>query len=144
MDTPLQLILFHKQATSARTRFLRYEDDTVCIFGPLPKLSQLMDDTIIHVEPPGVEWHPAPVIKRAEQRLGLKPGDIEIESDYHVRLEVPGGEIKVILGRFTTIDPPFERAEAINARFIDLTQARDLTAVELQLLRKAYEVVMEG
>lgn len=140
----VRIILLHKHPTSARTRFLRYAGDTVCAFAPLPNLSQVIDGKIIHIEEPGVEFHPSPVVKAAEAMLGLERGDIEIEPDYRVRVDIPGGPVKIFLGRFTTIDPPFEHAEQINGRFIDLTQARDLPDVELQLLRKAYEVVMEG
>ena len=51
-----------------------------------------------------------------------------------------GGD--VYLAHFTSIDPPFEAAEAAGAAFIDLTQARGLPAAELALLRLAYEHVL--
>ena len=35
MSTP-RLILFHKQSTSARTRFLRHGHGGICTLGPLP------------------------------------------------------------------------------------------------------------
>jgi hypothetical protein len=74
----------------------------------------------------------------------MPEGAFEVEGEYRVWVEAPGGAIRVLLVRFTGIDPPFEAAAAIGARFIDLTQARDLPAVELLLLRRAYEVILGG
>jgi hypothetical protein len=52
--------------------------------------------------------------------------------------------IPVFLARFTSIDPPFEIAERLDAEFIYLTQAADLVRLELDLLRSAYETIMGG
>jgi hypothetical protein len=57
---------------------------------------------------------------------------------------VPGEDIDILLASITTVDPPFEEAEKSNAQFIDLTQARGLPPVELELLRSAYELILGG
>ena len=133
------VILFHKQSTSARTRFLRFADDTVCGFAALPADAVLVDpaaDTIAQ--------HPAAAIADAARTLGLAAVDIEAEGGFVAEVEADGTRVAVFLGRFTAIDPPFELAATLGARFVDLTQARDLPAVELALLRRAYETVLGG
>ncbi|MBF0256993.1 MAG: hypothetical protein HQL47_11185 [Gammaproteobacteria bacterium] len=132
-------ILYHKQSTSARLRFLHFAYHSVCAFAPLPSLAQ------VH---PGrgerLVMHPAQVLWQLQRDYGFAKGDLRIEEGYRFRVEVPCEQIEIFLVAIQTLDPPFDQAEAIGARFIDLTQARSLPAVELELLRAAYEWVMEG
>jgi hypothetical protein len=109
-----RLILFHKQKTSARTRFLRFAD-TVLAFGPVPA---------------------------AEVRMALPAGSLEIVDDFRMDVDTADGTVPVLLAGFTSIDPPFAAAEAIGARFAPITEARGLPPVELELLRHAYEVLI--
>jgi hypothetical protein len=74
----------------------------------------------------------------------LPSGSLKAEGEYHQMVEVPGKKIQIILGEITTVDPPFDEAEKAGASFIDLTQARGLPQVELELLRCAYELVLGG
>ena len=138
-----RIIFFHKHGTSARTRFLRFTDDTVCGFAPLPQLSAIMEEGYIPKQP-AVEAHPATMLQQGAQRLQLDRTVLALETQYNEWVDAPGGAIRILLARFTAIDPPFEAAEALGARFIDLTEARDLPSVELLLLRKAYEVILGG
>lgn len=136
---PPRLILFHKQSTSARTRFMRHADGSVCAFAPLSPQAQLVT--------PGEEAgtlisHPAPLVRAAEQRLGLPAGALEPEAAFRCAVRCPAGETEVYLARFTAIDPPFAAAEAAGGAFIDLTQARGLPPLELALLRLAYERIL--
>lgn len=135
-----RVILYHKQSTSARTRFLRFAYNSVCAFQPLPKLAVLMDEE----EFPLVAVHPAAAIRAAEQQLGLAGGGLEAEGEFNMRVDIAGGPVSILLARFTSIDPPFALAATLPASFIDLTEARDLPQVELELLRKAYELILGG
>jgi len=135
-----RVILYHNQATSARLRFLRFSYDSVCAFEALPKLAMLMDDDDVD----SVLVHPAQVMQQTTQQLGIAAEALEIEAEYQACVDVAAGPIHVFLVRFTSIDPPFALAEKLDATFIDLTQARDLADVELQLLRRAYELIMGG
>ena len=138
MNEP-RLILYHKQSTSARTRFLRLSYGGICAFEPLPEPLELVPPG----EGPGsLVSHPARLIRAAEQLLGLVPGSLEPESELRFRLRGADGETEVLLARFTAIDPPFESAAAAGGAFIDLTQARRLPPLELALLRLAYEQIM--
>ncbi|HZV55485.1 MAG TPA: hypothetical protein VFF82_11145 [Rhodocyclaceae bacterium] len=109
-----RLILFHKQKTSARTRFLRFPD-TVLARGPL---------TV------------------AEERMALPAGSLEVVADFRMDVDTVDGVVPVLLAGFTSIDPPFAAAEAIGGRFVAITEARGLPPVELALLRNAYEVLI--
>jgi hypothetical protein len=134
-----RVILYHKQATSARTRFLKFGNGSVCAFDPIPALAELLEHD---------DWnmvnHPVAILQETEKRLGFPAGSLKAQGEYRQMVEVPGEKIQVILGEITTMDPPFEEAEKIGASFIDLTQARGLPQVELELLRCAYELVLGG
>jgi hypothetical protein len=132
-------ILYHKQATSARLRFLLFAHDSVCAFEPIPTLAQVLAG---QQENPAV--HPAPVVRQLEQEFGFVAGSLRAEEGYRFLVEVPSRNIQVLLIAIDSIDPPFEVAERIGGRFIDLTQARGLPPVELELLRGAYELVLGG
>jgi hypothetical protein len=134
-----RVILYHKQATSARTRFLKFSNDSVCAFEPIPMPAQLLEDADSKMVN-----HPAAILQDVERRLDFPSGSLKAEVDYMHLVEVPGGRIQILLAGITTTDPPFEQAERIDARFIDLTQARGLPGVELELLRCAYELVLGG
>lgn len=133
-----RLIMFHKQKTSARTRFLLLPGDTVCGFAPLPPLAEIVE----RPERGKVARHPGAVTHAAEQRLGMPSGSLEAAGDFVAEVDVPGGPVAVFLAGFTTIDPPF--AAIPDGRFIELPEARGLPRTELQLLRLAYEYLLGG
>ena len=139
MSPAARLILYHKQATSARTRFLRLEGCGVCGFEPLSPLARRATQASGGVVP-----HPASLLRDAEAALALETGTLEIESGFQQMLDIPDGACTVYLARITTIDPPFELAEQAGGRFIAITEARDLAPVQLELLREAYTIIMEG
>jgi len=137
-----RLIMFHKQKTSARTRFLSLPSGTVCGFEPLPELAEVLDDPPAASEP--VAFHPGSLVHSAENRLGLPAGSLEAMGDFHAQVDVPGGPISVYLAGFTTEDPPFAAALAVGGRFVELPEARTFPTPELQLLRRAYEYLLGG
>lgn len=138
-----RLIMYHKQDTSARLRFLKLAYGGVCGFAPLPTLAQLIDgcpsDTAGRLA-----LHPAPLLMQARQILGLGVDDLEAVAEFREMVDVPDGPVQVFLARFTTIDPPFNHAHSQGAQFIELPQARDLPQVELELLRAVYTLVIGG
>ncbi|MEJ2693919.1 MAG: hypothetical protein P8166_12930 [Candidatus Thiodiazotropha sp.] len=135
-----RVILYHKQATSARTRFLKYAYNSVCAFEPIPMPAQQLEGDHCCDTPN----HPAAILRQVEQRLSLPAGCLKAEGEYRHSVEAPGKSIQIFLACITTIDPPFEEAERAGAEFIDLTQARGLPGMELELLRHAYELVLGG
>jgi hypothetical protein len=89
-----------------------------------------------------VVTHPAPLLRAAESHLGLPAGSLEAEPGFRCRVTSAEGASEVFLARFVTTDPPFEKAADRGGTFINLTQARGLPAVELALLRRAYELIL--
>lgn len=133
----MRLILAHKQATSARVRFLCFPHG-VTAFAALPPLSSF-DEAAPAMQ---VVHHPAVYLLAAEARLGLPAGSLKHEPEFVATVETPDEPIAVNLVVFTSIDPPFAAAEAIGARFIAITEARNFSEVELGLLRHAYPVLV--
>lgn len=134
-----RVILYHNNPASARLRFLRFPYDSVFAFKPLPRLASLLEDHEIEAD---LLVHPAMIMKEVEKEFGLEEKSIEAEGEYQLSVDIAGGPVSILLGRFTGIDPPFSLAEKLDAEFIDLTQARSLPEVELLCLRKAYELVL--
>ena len=136
---PPRAILLHKHRTSARTRFLRGPHG-VCFPLPLPSLSQRVESD----ETPDVVAHPASLLKPLADWLGLPLEALELEREFFEVVETPEGRGPIYLVAFTAIDPPFDAAEKQQCRFISLMEARDIKPPELELLRIAYETVLEG
>lgn len=135
MSAAARLILFHTQATSGRTRFLRFATGLLAFEG-LPAQATLC------TAPSPLRLHPAALLREAEQRLGLAGGGLEAETGFHAELVAAAGPLPVVLARFTAIDPPFAAAATVGAHFVSLTEVRGLPAVEMQLARLAYETIL--
>ncbi|MEJ2694551.1 MAG: hypothetical protein P8166_16365 [Candidatus Thiodiazotropha sp.] len=126
-----RIILYHNQATSARTRFLKFAHESVCAFEPIPMPAQVLEQE----DAGNMVNHPAAILQDVERRLALPAGCLKAEGEYRHSVEVPGRSIQILLVCITTMDPPFEEAEKVDAQFIDLTQARGLPGVENARLR---------
>lgn len=133
----ISLIAYHKSSSSGRTRFLRQKSGALCVLNPLPKLSEVLD-----VLDSDVIAHPKLLSHKAAQCFDIPEDDIEIDCEYREHVDVPTGLLTVYLARFKTIDPPFEAAEHMGAKFIAITEALDALPAELELLRRAYSVIM--
>lgn len=139
-DAGTRLILLHQHSTSARTRFLCDRHGRTCLFEPLPENARLLEECDCHAQV--VVRHPAVVARWAAERLGMPESSLAIEADFRLCVSTGASHVDVFLARFTSQDPPFEAAAALGARFIELTAARGRPALELQLLRCAYEQVL--
>jgi hypothetical protein len=135
MDT--RFLLLHKQGTSGRLRYLSLPAG-VALFTPLPADAALRPEDWS----PTVQVHPSAPLREAELRLGLAEGAIESVPDFHCWVDTPAGDVAVLLGAFTGIDPPFDAAERLGGRFITIAEARALSAIERDLMRRAYEHVL--
>lgn len=134
----LRLILVHKQRTSARVRFLRFPHG-VTAFSPLPALSVVEEEK---EGEPAVAYHPNGWLRAAERAMKLDNGALKPEAEFQATVQTPDGPVTVHLASLDYVDPPFAEAEALGGRFIAITEARGCTPVELELLRRAYTVVM--
>ena len=137
MSVSPRLILLHKQKTSGRVRFLCFSAGVVA-FNPLPTLAALRDENYS----PTVQFHPTAIVREAEIHLGLPEGALEPEPEFAAWVDTPEGDVPILLAIFTDIDPPFSAAERTNSRFIAITESRQLSELERNLLRRAYEHVL--
>lgn len=138
----LRVIMYHKSPTSARTRFLM-QKDSVCLPDSLPKLAQLMGDEHRRMSAEQIVAHPSSLLQQIAEWLELPQEQLELDESFYEKVDVAGGPLTIYLARFASIDPPFDASERIGGRFIDLTEGRNLFPAELDLLRRAYRVIME-
>lgn len=136
-----RLIFAHTQSISGRLRFVRFTHGMLG-FEPFAADAHVCpeDDT----PSPAVVTLPSIYLADAEKRLGLPSGSLKIEPEFRLCVETGGTRTEVHLARFTTTDPPFEAITGAGARFIAITETRGCPQVELDLLRKAYEVILGG
>jgi len=125
------------------TKFLRQSSQSVCAFEALPKLSTVLDKDE-RPQDDKLLSHPSPLIKQAAEWLGMEQSRLELESEYYEKVDVADGPLTVYLARFKTIDPPEDITNKLGGKFISLTEAVGLPPAEMELLRRAYEVIMEG
>jgi hypothetical protein len=146
MSDAARLVLYHKQATSARLRFLRYREGRICTLSGFPEDAKVRTGHCPEVGGASkvgkVHTHPGMLLRAAERELNLPLGCIEADGGFRCHVIAGSACMEAHLAHFTSVDPPFEAAEAAGATFIDLTEARGLPAAELGLLRLAYEHVL--
>lgn len=107
--------------------------------GRLPALSGVEEEG--EGEPP-VAYHPRGWLRIAERRLNLGSGALKPEAEFHATVQTPDGPVTVHPASLDTVDPPFAEAEATGGRFVAITEARGCSPVELELLRRAYTVIL--
>ena len=137
-----RLILFHKHPASARLQFLRFHHGGVCGFQPLPKLASLIEQDT--VDATGLVVHPSTITNWGEQQLDLQPGDINAETEFCERVEVPHGNITVYLAGFKGYETPHDKLARYEAKFSNMMECIGMPPVEMLLLQKAYKVIMGG
>jgi hypothetical protein len=135
-----RVIIYHKQATSARTLFL-CQNKTVCLPSGLPTLSSLLEDEMTL---PVVDQTLTEQLQYIAERLNLEARQLLVEEEFCAQVDTPDGAMTVFLARCQEIDPPRSAVAEHGGQFIALTEARQLPPTELALLRLAYQVIMEG
>lgn len=132
-----RLLLCHKHRTSARLHFLRFAHGLLG-FSPLPAGMH-----IVAARSPGtVVPHPAAWVHAAERSLGLTPHALAAEPDFHAEARLEADAIPILLASFTALDLPRELATRLGARWQLITEAKDLSPAERELLRLGYEFMI--
>ena len=138
-----RIIIFHKHPVSAKVRFLRQAYGGICGFDSLPKLSSIIEDDA-QSEQDNVVTHPLQITHEAEKYLSLEKDSLQLENEYQQRVEVPDGVVSIYLAGIKGHDTPDQKLEENNTQLQLITEMRGLIPVEMLLLRRAYEVIMEG
>lgn len=140
----VRVILYHKQATSARTLFLRHADGGVCAPEPLPPLASVLEEAETPSESSTLAVHPASLALVLCRHLGLPPDSIEIDPEFSARVDTPGRRLTAYLGRFKSMDPPRAAFAGRGGCFRALTELRGSAPAEMELLRRAYQTILGG
>jgi hypothetical protein len=141
MADAAQLVLYHKQRSSARLRFLRHAHGGMCTLRPLPVDARVQTGPCDGTSE-AVRLHPGMLLRAAEATLALPRGCIASDATFRCSVLADAGCADVYLGQFTDIDPPLHAVAAAGGSFIELVQARRLPRSELMLLRLVYEHVL--
>lgn len=139
----VRVILYHKQATSARTLFLRHADGGISAPASLPPLAVVLDEDE-PAEASAVAVHPASLALALCEHFGLPPDSIEVDPEFSARVDVPGRPLTFHLARFKAIDPPRSEFAPKGGRFYALTELRGCAPAEMELLRRAYAAILGG
>ncbi|MDJ0898038.1 MAG: hypothetical protein QNJ55_04445 [Xenococcus sp. MO_188.B8] len=134
-----RLIIYHKQAASARILFFAL-NGSICHCDGLPPESKIVDNSI---EEDRVIDYPETLIPTIKKRLELSSNILEIEKQFIAIAKSKDLTLDIYLARFTTIDPPREQLKHLGGKFIPIVEARTFPAVELELLGLVYSFLMD-
>ena len=110
-----RLIIYHKQAASARILFFAL-NGSICHCDGLPPESKIVDNSI---EEDRVIDYPETLIPTIKKRLELSSNILEIEKQFIAIAKNEDIAIDIYLARFTTIDPPREELKHLGGKWIE-------------------------
>lgn len=139
----VRLLLYRKQPSDVCPQFVCFAHGGVSAFGPLPRKAQVLTGEQCGSRSPDPPSAPAPLVGAAQRYFDLPEGSLEVDERFRVCLKGDKEPVEVYLAQFTTTDPPFEAMDRKRARFLELTEARDLCPTERELLEKAYHTIMD-
>ena len=135
-------ILYYNGAISALTLFLQHPGESVCTPSPLPALSSVLEDDVM---PQTIDlMAPAKIVRAISKTMGLDEDLLQANTAYRQQVDAPGGIITVYLARFNVLDPPRQLMAEKGCQFKTLTELRNRPPAEMELLRRAYALVMES
>lgn len=137
-----RVILYYNGAISALTLFLQHPDESVCTPWPLPALSSVLEEDEMPMTIP--LWAPADIVTAISNTMGLPANLLQANMGYREQVDTPGGIITVYLGYFNVLDPPHKLMAEKGCKFKTLTELRNRPPAEMELLRRAYALVMES
>lgn len=137
-----RVLLYHKQATSARTLFLNLAHGSVVGPQALPPLASVLEEA--EEGAPALLPHPAALHKALGERLELDSGLFELDVEFRHLVDTPPGPVAVYLAHFTTMDPPRALMHERGASFLPITELRGRHPAEMELLRRAYTSILGG
>jgi hypothetical protein len=137
-----RVILYYNGAISALTLFLQHPDESVCAPSPLPALSSVLeeDEMTLNI----AHTAPATIVSAISNAMALPANLLHADIGYREQVDTPGGVITVYLARFNALDPPRQLMAEKGCQFRTLTELRNRPPAEMELLRRAYALIMES
>jgi hypothetical protein len=137
-----RVILYYNGAISALTLFVQHPDESVFFPSPLPVLSSVLDHDVM---PQIIDlMAPAKIVSAICKTMDLPDNLLQANTAYREQVDAPGGIITVYLARFIALDPPRQLMAEKDCKFKILTELRSRPPAEMELLRRAYALVMES
>jgi hypothetical protein len=87
---------------------------------------------------------PIDIVPVISNIMGLPANLLQANMGYHEQVDTPGGVITVYLASFNALDPPLKLMAEKGCKFRTLTELRNRPPAEMELLRRAYALVMES
>jgi hypothetical protein len=137
-----RVILYYNGAISALTLFVQHPDESVCTPSPLPVLSSVLEEDEIPLNIGNIP--PANIVSAISNAMGLSANLLQADNGYREYVDAPDGIITVYLAHFNALDPPRELMAEKGCKFKTLTELRNRPPAEMELLRRAYALVMES
>ena len=137
-----RVILYYNGAISALTLFLQHPDESVCSPSPLPALSSVLEEGKIPLTISLMA--PADMAASISKIMGLPADLLQANMGYREQVDTPNGIITVYLAYFNVLDPPRQLMAEKGCKFKTLTELRNRPPAEMELLRRAYALVMES
>jgi uncharacterized lipoprotein YbaY len=137
-----RVILYYNGAISALTLFVQHPDESVFSPSPLPALSSVLDDDVM---PQNIDlMAPAKIVSAISKTMDLPDNLLQATTAYREQVDTPDGIITVYLAYFNALDPPRQLMAEKGCKFKTLTELRNRPPAEMELLRRAYALVMES
>jgi hypothetical protein len=137
-----RVILYYNGAISALTLFVEHPDESVCSPSPLPVLSSVPEEDAVHQDSSHADR--LAIVSMISHAMGLPADLLQINSAYREQVDTPGGIITVYLAYFNALDPPHQLMAGKGCKFKTLTELRNRPPAEMELLRRAYALLMES
>ena len=137
-----RVILYYNGAISALTLFLQHPDESVCSPSPLPALSSVLEEGEMPLTISLMA--PADMAATISKSMGLPADLLQANMGYREQVDTPNGIIMVYLAYFNVLDPPRQLMAEKGCKFKTLTELRNRPPAEMELLRRAYALVMES
>ena len=134
-----RVILCHFDSYSTALLFARY-GTSVLAPSPLPEGASAMSE----VTAPGEQYEPAAALNALTAQYGLDAAQLSLVDGFEEWMNSAEGPIRIHLARFTTFEAPRDAIEPSGGVFKPISEMRGTAMVELNLLRRAFNLIMGG
>lgn len=134
-----RVILCHFDSYSTALLFARYGTGVLAP-SPLPEGASAMSE----VTAPGARYEPAAALNALTSQYGLDAAQLGLVDDFQEWMSSAEGPIRIHLARFTTFEAPRDAIEPHGGVFKPISEMRGTAMIELNLLRRAFNLIMGG
>ena len=138
-----RFVFYHKQPTSARMRFMVFDTGSV-LSGPSLPILNVVEEVERDYDDEDVVAFPNNGLGAVLDQIGVPKGDAAMAFPDVASVDTADGPVAIHGVKFTEIDPPFDTIEKAGGKFIEMTQARQLSATDMEIIRRIYVHAMGG